>query len=66
MKIMLTGTGQVGKHVIELCHAQNLECYAFSHNDLDISNSEQVLAKAEEIKPQVLINAAASAAVKRV
>jgi dTDP-4-dehydrorhamnose reductase len=63
VKVVLTGAaGQVGRATIS-ARPQWADLIAFSHGELDICNSEQVGARIDEIKPRLIINAAAYTAV---
>ena len=59
VKIILLGSkGIVGSEVLKILK-DKYEVYAFSHNDLDITNETLLSSKLNEIRPQYLINAAA-------
>ena len=65
MKVLLTGAaGQLGR---ELQRTANSHCElaAFDHAGLDIANADLVAQTAEEVAPDVVINAAAYTAVDR-
>lgn len=65
MKIVLTGAnGQLGRCFKDRV-PENWHCYALSSEDLDISNTEAVLSKITELKPDFIVNAAAYTAVDK-
>ena len=60
MKILLTGAnGQLGNSIREISKRNNAKIYAFSKNELDITDEKQIFTVVEEIKPNFIINAAA-------
>ena len=60
MKILLTGAnGQLGNSIREISKRNNAKIYAFSKNELDITNEKQIFTVVEKIKPNFIINAAA-------
>lgn len=62
MKILIVGShGMLGQDL--MAAFKNHEVIGWRSNDLDISNSEQVQKKIKELKPKVVINAAAYTAV---
>lgn len=65
MKIILTGAdGMLGTDLKEaLCSMFHVSCYA--KNDLDITNPAQIEEKISEVRPDILINAAAYTAVDK-
>lgn len=65
MKVLLTGArGQVGAAVARSAPADT-EVIALSHDQLDITDGAQVLARVRELRPDIVINAAAYTAVDR-
>lgn len=65
MKVLLTGArGQVGAAVCRTAPA-NVEVIGLAHDQLDIADGAQVLARMRELRPNVVINAAAYTAVDR-
>ncbi|MFY2509947.1 dTDP-4-dehydrorhamnose reductase [Vibrio pectenicida] len=67
MKILITGRrGQVGYCLVQrLIEREDIELVAYDRNDLDITNSEQVSIVITELRPDVIINAAAYTAVDK-
>ena len=66
MKILITGAkGQVGTELVEEANKRGHEVCGFGSKNLDISNSEQVNDTVQQIKPDVIINAAAYTAVDK-
>jgi dTDP-4-dehydrorhamnose reductase len=64
-KILLTGiTGQVGQELQQTLTALG-EVISVSRQDLDLSQPAQITAKIAEIKPNVIVNAAAYTAVDK-
>jgi dTDP-4-dehydrorhamnose reductase len=60
LKIMITGaTGMVGQAVSKHVEARGDALFSFSHQDLDIADSEQVLRTFAEVQPELVINCAA-------
>ena len=60
MKIMITGAnGQLGQELVQQFNQTQFSIYAFTKNDLDITDEEKVQKVVEEIQPDVIINAAA-------
>jgi dTDP-4-dehydrorhamnose reductase len=61
MKILLTGAkGQLGRALqTEMDKRRNFKYFPVSHEELDISNLPQVEAILDQLKPDVVINAAA-------
>lgn len=65
MKILLTGkNGQVGWE-LERALAPLGEVIACDRTELDLANSEQIVAVVRETKPQIIVNAAAYTAVDK-
>ena len=65
MRVLITGAqGQVGQELIRLAPA-DFTIMGFGSNELDISNPEQVVSQISELKPQLIINAAAYTAVDK-
>lgn len=66
MKILITGArGQVGTELVAQANDRDHEVHAFGSKDLDISSAEQVQKTVLQIKPDVIINAAAYTAVDK-
>lgn len=64
MRILLTGrNGQLGRCFKELIDNSDHELFAYNSVELDISNRNEVSAKVNKIKPDVIVNAAAYTAV---
>jgi dTDP-4-dehydrorhamnose reductase len=65
VKVLLTGSrGQVGAAVVRLAPA-HARITALTHGDLDIADQAKVLAVMSDLRPDVVINAAAYTAVDR-
>ncbi|HIJ77972.1 MAG: dTDP-4-dehydrorhamnose reductase [Desulfobulbaceae bacterium] len=65
MKVLIVGaTGQVGWE-LQRCIPAGLDVVALGSAELDISNRDDVSRKVAQVKPQVVINAAAYTAVDR-
>ena len=65
MKILLTGrTGQVGWE-IERGLSRLGHVFAFDHASLDLADPDQIVARVREVKPELIVNAAAYTAVDR-
>ncbi|MGX5219792.1 dTDP-4-dehydrorhamnose reductase [Pseudomonas segetis] len=65
MRVLITGAhGQVGHELVRLAPA-GFTVTGLGSSELDISNLEQVANKASELKPQLIINAAAYTAVDK-
>ncbi|MCH1625061.1 dTDP-4-dehydrorhamnose reductase [Fredinandcohnia quinoae] len=59
-KVLITGgTGQLGIDISEVLKGQQYDVYAFSREELDISNNSQVIEKLNKIKPDIVIHSAA-------
>jgi dTDP-4-dehydrorhamnose reductase len=66
VKILLTGAnGQLGKEIVNLAANFKLELYAFSRNQLNITEFKQLNSAITAIKPNYIINAAAYTAVDK-
>ena len=66
MKLLITGAkGQVGSELVKDAQARGYEVYGFSSRELDITHFEQLMQKVEQIRPDVIINAAAYTAVDK-
>ncbi|MBL1260659.1 MAG: dTDP-4-dehydrorhamnose reductase [Thiotrichaceae bacterium] len=62
-RILLSGTnGQVGS-ALQCLLSKNNEVFAFERATLDLTNSEQIRQHVQEIKPDIIVNAAAYTAV---
>ena len=60
MKWLITGAnGQLGRCLQKTLISQGIDFVAFSHADLDITNTSQLKESINSIKPDVVINAAA-------
>jgi len=65
VRILLTGrTGQVGWE-IERGLSRLGHVFAFDHASLDLANPDQIVARVREVKPDLIVNAAAYTAVDR-
>jgi len=63
LKILLTGrTGQVG-HELERALAPLGEVFSFDHKQLDLADPIAIVSRVREVKPEVIVNAAAYTAV---
>ncbi|MCP3675416.1 MAG: dTDP-4-dehydrorhamnose reductase [Gammaproteobacteria bacterium] len=66
MKILITGArGQVGTELVNEAINRCHQVHAYGSNELDISNKEQVNKTVQQVKPDVIINAAAYTAVDK-
>ncbi|KOP71893.1 dTDP-4-dehydrorhamnose reductase [Bacillus sp. FJAT-21945] len=60
MRVLVTGSnGQLGQDLVNLLKNYQIETYAYTKSELDIINQEAVDAIVHEIRPDVIINAAA-------
>lgn len=65
MKILIIGArGNLGGELVKVFNKDN-EVVAFDKEDIDIADKEQVLKKITDLKPEVIINAAAYNAVDK-
>ena len=65
MRILLTGrTGQVGWE-LERSLSPHGQVFAFDHASLDLADPDQIVARVREVKPGLIVNAAAYTAVDR-
>ena len=65
MKILLTGrTGQIGWE-LERCLPSLGEVATFDHASLDLADPDQIVARVREVKPALIVNAAAYTNVDR-
>jgi dTDP-4-dehydrorhamnose reductase len=61
-RVLLTGAnGQLGRDVV--LAGENIDLVAFSRAELDVTNGAQTLAKVKDVRPDVIIHAAAYTAV---
>ncbi|MGF1779049.1 dTDP-4-dehydrorhamnose reductase [Vibrio nomapromontoriensis] len=67
MKVLITGSqGQVGQCLVNLLSERNdIEVVAYDRDQLDITSEQQVQITLTELKPDVIINAAAHTAVDK-
>lgn len=67
MKVLITGSqGQVGQCLVnQLSERKDVEVVAYDRDQLDITNEQQVQTTLTELKPDVIINAAAHTAVDK-
>ena len=66
MKLLITGAhGQVGSDLVTLAIAAGYIVSAASRSELDISQQSKVTSFLEDIKPDLVINAAAYTAVDK-
>ncbi|MBB6176096.1 dTDP-4-dehydrorhamnose reductase [Anoxybacillus tengchongensis] len=60
MKVIVTGAkGQLGTDVVHLFANQGYEVYGYGREELDITNFDQVKQVISEVKPDVVVHAAA-------
>ncbi|ODV54801.1 dTDP-4-dehydrorhamnose reductase [Lysinibacillus fusiformis] len=60
MKIIVTGAnGQLGQELVKQLTDSEHDLFVFTKTDLDITDTERVLTVCNDIKPQIIINAAA-------
>ncbi|MBD8519555.1 dTDP-4-dehydrorhamnose reductase [Lysinibacillus fusiformis] len=60
MKIIVTGAnGQLGQELVKQLTDSEHDLFVFNKTDLDITDTERVLTVCTDIKPQIIINAAA-------
>ena len=60
MKVLITGAdGQLGQELVRLGRRLDFEVYGLNHQQLDITNENQILQTFERISPSVVINSAA-------
>ncbi|MCO4785265.1 dTDP-4-dehydrorhamnose reductase [Marinomonas atlantica] len=66
MRIFLTGkNGQLGRCLQDVCLASKHDLISYGSDDLDISQTDQVLSVVTEVKPDIIVNAAAYTAVDK-
>ena len=66
MKILITGAqGQVGSELVAIANQSNYNVIAATRSDLDITNEKNVEAYISQVKPDIIINAAAYTAVDK-
>jgi dTDP-4-dehydrorhamnose reductase len=66
MKLLLIGAnGQIGREIAELVKKRRINLYACTHQELDITQAEQVKRIIQKVKPHYIINAAAYTAVDK-
>ena len=60
MKVLVTGAkGQLGRDLVSLLSQNNFEVYGYGRDELDITNFENVDQVFNEVKPDIVIHAAA-------
>lgn len=60
MRILVCGAGgQVGHELVDRAHAYGLEALGMTRAHLDITSADQIAALVSELKPRLIINAAA-------
>src|SRR5215210_4272074 len=60
MKVLITGAeGMVATATVEHCHSIGDDVVAFSHSELDISDSAAVAVKINDVRPDAVLNCAA-------
>ena len=60
MKVLVTGAnGQLGQELVQQLQKHDVELFAYTKLELDICNLNAVMNVVEEIRPHVMINAAA-------
>ena len=66
MRIFLTGkNGQLGRCLQDVCLASKHDLISYGSDELDISQTDQVLSVVAEVKPDMIVNAAAYTAVDK-
>jgi dTDP-4-dehydrorhamnose reductase len=66
LKILLTGAdGQVGRCMQELCTSLAHDLIALEHSSLDVTDADEVDRTIDDIRPDIIINAAAYTAVDK-
>ncbi|WP_067216966.1 dTDP-4-dehydrorhamnose reductase [Marinomonas gallaica] len=66
MRILLTGkNGQLGRCFQDVCTSSKHELIGYGSDELDISQTGQVLSVVAEAKPDIIVNAAAYTAVDK-
>lgn len=64
MKVLITGAhGQLGQDITMLCQREGHSVIPCGSQDLDITRFKDVMAKVQDIKPDIIINSAAYNAV---
>ncbi|MBI2032749.1 MAG: dTDP-4-dehydrorhamnose reductase, partial [Candidatus Levybacteria bacterium] len=60
MRIMIVGkNGQLGSDLMQIAKDNGFEVFSFGHEDLDVTDEKSLKEKIEQIKPDILFNAAA-------
>ena len=60
MKVLVTGSaGQLGSDLVTILSQEGYEVYGFDRNQMDITNIENVRRIIEDVKPDVVVHAAA-------
>jgi len=60
MKLLITGArGQLGREFVKTLEKTNHQVYAFSREELDITDFQKVYSTIKEIKPEIVINCVA-------
>ncbi|WP_417504263.1 dTDP-4-dehydrorhamnose reductase [Marinomonas gallaica] len=66
MRILLTGkNGQLGRCFQDICSPSKHELMSYGSDELDISQTDQVLSVVADVKPDIIVNAAAYTAVDK-
>lgn len=63
MWVITGGNGQLGRSLVEVLHRRGIACRALDRVELDITDAPRVSGVLDEIRPTVVVNAAAWTAV---